>query len=143
MTGSGWGEVEPEPTDVEPWMADALCTEVDPDAFFPEKGGSTKEARAVCAECPVQAECLAYALRNDERYGIWGGLSERERKKLRAPSGARPGGASEEDRVRIRALTAEGRTDAQIAGRLGLRTHQVRYQRDELGLAKRVKGDAS
>lgn len=64
------------------WVADALCSQTDPDAFYPEKGGSTLDAKAVCAGCPVAAECLDYALANGERYGIWGGLSERERRKL-------------------------------------------------------------
>ena len=53
------------------------------EAFFPEKGGSTREAKRVCLSCEVRAECLEYALGNDERFGIWGGLSERERRKLK------------------------------------------------------------
>lgn len=65
------------------WQADALCTQTDPEAFFPEKGGSTREAKQVCALCGVRDQCLSYALENDERYGIWGGLSERERRKLK------------------------------------------------------------
>ncbi|MDU5308733.1 MAG: WhiB family transcriptional regulator, partial [Varibaculum cambriense] len=47
------------------------------------KGGSTREAKAVCELCEVRDECLSYALENDERFGIWGGLSERERRRLR------------------------------------------------------------
>ncbi|MGY1690748.1 WhiB family transcriptional regulator [Geodermatophilus sp. SYSU D00697] len=62
---------------------DALCAETDPEAFFPEKGGSTREAKRVCAGCPVRSQCLEFALANDERFGIWGGLSERERRRLR------------------------------------------------------------
>ncbi|MDA3146628.1 WhiB family transcriptional regulator [Leucobacter sp. UCMA 4100] len=65
------------------WQADALCAQTDPEAFFPEKGGSTREAKRVCESCEVSAQCLEYALENDERFGIWGGLSERERRKLR------------------------------------------------------------
>ena len=65
------------------WQADALCTQTDPEAFFPEKGGSTRDAKRICAECTVKTECLEYALANDERFGIWGGLSERERRKYR------------------------------------------------------------
>lgn len=65
------------------WQADALCAQTDPEAFFPEKGGSTREAKKVCDGCEVRAQCLEYALENDERFGIWGGLSERERRKLR------------------------------------------------------------
>lgn len=66
----------------QPWEAGALCAQTDPNAFFPEKGFSSKEAKAICGACPVQEECLAYALENKIRFGIWGGLSERERKRL-------------------------------------------------------------
>jgi WhiB family redox-sensing transcriptional regulator len=65
------------------WQSDALCAQTDPEAFFPEKGGSTRDAKKICASCEVRAQCLEYALQNDERFGIWGGLSERERRKLR------------------------------------------------------------
>lgn len=65
------------------WQADSLCAQTDPEAFFPEKGGSTRDAKKICASCEVRAQCLEYALANDERFGIWGGLSERERRKLR------------------------------------------------------------
>jgi WhiB family redox-sensing transcriptional regulator len=66
-----------------PWAAEAKCLNADPDVFFPEKGGSTREAKRICGECPVRAECLEYALEEDERFGIWGGMSERERRKLK------------------------------------------------------------
>ena len=66
-----------------PWMVDALCAQTDPEAFFPEKGGSTREAKRVCLTCEVRGDCLEYALGNDERFGIWGGMSERERRKLK------------------------------------------------------------
>lgn len=65
------------------WQERALCAQTDPEAFFPEKGGSTREAKRVCTGCDVRSECLEYALENDERFGIWGGLSERERRKLK------------------------------------------------------------
>jgi WhiB family redox-sensing transcriptional regulator len=69
------------------WQSDALCAQTDPEAFFPEKGGSTRDAKKICASCEVRAQCLEYALQNDERFGIWGGLSERERRKLRKRAG--------------------------------------------------------
>lgn len=69
-----------EPPD---WMDAGLCAQVDPEIFFPEKGGSTREPKQVCAQCPVRVECLDYALTHDERFGVWGGLSERERRPLR------------------------------------------------------------
>ncbi|QEO08609.1 WhiB family transcriptional regulator [Protaetiibacter larvae] len=65
------------------WQTDSLCAQTDPEAFFPEKGGSTRDAKRICSGCSVRAQCLQYALENDERFGIWGGLSERERRKLR------------------------------------------------------------
>jgi hypothetical protein len=68
---------------VEPWMDDALCAQVDPEPFFPNKGGSTRDAKKICARCDVREQCLAYALETDERFGIWGGLSERERRNIR------------------------------------------------------------
>ncbi|WP_344753531.1 WhiB family transcriptional regulator [Leifsonella bigeumensis] len=64
-------------------MDDALCAQTDPDAFFPDKGGSTRNAKSICVSCEVRAQCLAYALEHGERFGIWGGLSERERRTLR------------------------------------------------------------
>ena len=65
------------------WKERALCAQTDPEAFFPEKGGSTREAKRVCLSCDVRSECLEYALAHDERFGIWGGLSERERRRLK------------------------------------------------------------
>ena len=65
------------------WQGHALCAQTDPEAFFPEKGGSTREAKKVCLSCEVRVECLEYALAQDERYGLWGGLSERERRRLK------------------------------------------------------------
>jgi WhiB family transcriptional regulator, redox-sensing transcriptional regulator len=65
------------------WQSESLCAQTDPEAFFPEKGGSTRDAKKICGSCEVRSECLEYALQNDERFGIWGGLSERERRKLR------------------------------------------------------------
>ncbi len=67
----------------EQWQERALCAETDPEAFFPEKGGSTREAKRICLGCEVRDECLEYALAHDERFGIWGGLSERERRRLK------------------------------------------------------------
>ncbi|MBX7434429.1 WhiB family transcriptional regulator [Mycobacterium sp. Y57] len=65
------------------WQERALCAQTDPEAFFPEKGGSTREAKRICLGCEVRDACLEYALAHDERFGIWGGLSERERRRLK------------------------------------------------------------
>jgi WhiB family redox-sensing transcriptional regulator len=67
----------------EEWQERALCAQTDPEAFFPEKGGSTREAKRICQGCEVRDACLDYALAHDERFGIWGGLSERERRRLK------------------------------------------------------------
>ena len=69
------------------WQEQALCAQTDPEAFFPEKGGSTREAKRICVGCEVKGECLEYALEQDERFGIWGGLSERERRRLKRAAG--------------------------------------------------------
>jgi WhiB family redox-sensing transcriptional regulator len=68
------------------WQERALCSQTDPEAFYPEKGGSTREAKRICSRCEVRADCLKAALDGDERFGIWGGLSERERRKLKRKS---------------------------------------------------------
>lgn len=65
------------------WQDGAPCASTDPEAFFPEKGGSTREAKRVCLTCDVRDQCLEYALTHDERFGIWGGFSERERRKIK------------------------------------------------------------
>ncbi len=75
-------DVAPATTD-DQWQERALCAQTDPEAFFPEKGGSTREAKRICLGCEVRDACLEYALAHDERFGIWGGLSERERRRLK------------------------------------------------------------
>jgi WhiB family redox-sensing transcriptional regulator len=65
------------------WQEQANCLGVDPDLFFPERGASTREAKAVCRGCEVRGDCLEYALAHGEKFGIWGGLSERERRRVR------------------------------------------------------------
>lgn len=66
----------------ENWQDDANCLGVDPDLFFPERGASTRKAKEVCRGCFVRADCLEFALQNNE-LGIWGGLTERERRRIR------------------------------------------------------------
>lgn len=74
----------------EDWMGHAVCASVDPELWFPPKSGSSSPAKRICRgfrgspPCPVMAECLEYALRHDERFGVWGGMSERDRNKIRA-----------------------------------------------------------
>lgn len=66
------------------WMDAASCAGLDPELFFPERGESSREAKAVCAGCPVKAECLEWALSEPIKFGIFGGLSERQRRRIRA-----------------------------------------------------------
>jgi WhiB family redox-sensing transcriptional regulator len=70
---------QPEFSPSERWQDDAECLGADPEIFFLEKGGSTLEAKAICATCPVRDECLETALVNVEKHGVWGGKTERER----------------------------------------------------------------
>jgi WhiB family transcriptional regulator, redox-sensing transcriptional regulator len=65
------------------WQSRANCMGVDPELFFPERGSSTREAKEVCRGCVVREDCLEYALANGEKFGIWGGMSERERRRVR------------------------------------------------------------
>ena len=65
------------------WQEHAACRAMDPELFFPTRGAPTREAKEVCLRCPVRAECLDAAMTGRERFGIWGGLSERERRRLR------------------------------------------------------------
>ncbi len=74
---------DPGDDEEEAWQERALCAQIDTDMFFPEQGESTQLARRVCSLCDVRADCLDYALNNNEHFGIWGGLSARERRNLR------------------------------------------------------------
>ncbi len=65
------------------WKAYANCLGVDPDLFFPQRGDPTKDAKAVCRGCAVREDCLKHALTHGEKFGVWGGLSERERQRIR------------------------------------------------------------
>ena len=65
------------------WRMDAACAEVDPELWFPEQGDPAITAKRICVGCPVRRECLAFALRTNERSGVWGGLSTVERRPLR------------------------------------------------------------
>lgn len=68
---------------VPPWHDDAACRGMDPELWFPRRGEPTRPAQDVCATCPVVADCLDWALGNGEQFGIWGGTSERERRRMR------------------------------------------------------------
>jgi WhiB family redox-sensing transcriptional regulator len=65
------------------WQDYSNCRGADADLFFPERGASTRKAKAICNACQVKAECLEFAIQQSEKFGIWGGLSERERRRIR------------------------------------------------------------
>ncbi|MBO0515797.1 WhiB family transcriptional regulator [Streptomyces beijiangensis] len=65
------------------WQEKALCAQTGPEFFFPDPGSSTRDAKRLCGVCEERVACLQYALANDERFGVWGGLSEKERLSLR------------------------------------------------------------
>jgi WhiB family redox-sensing transcriptional regulator len=64
------------------WMQRGLCREIPPSTFFPSDGVGVEVARRICAECPVKDACLEYALVNRIDHGVWGGCSERERRRI-------------------------------------------------------------
>jgi WhiB family redox-sensing transcriptional regulator len=71
--------LQPDPE----WKQLGLCNQVDPDLWFPDRGASAREPQRICGDCPVRAECLEYALETDQRFGIWGGTSEQERRRIK------------------------------------------------------------
>jgi WhiB family redox-sensing transcriptional regulator len=64
------------------WRQHAACRGLEADVFYPVSEEQTEEAKAVCRECPVREPCLEYALANREREGVWGGATERERRRM-------------------------------------------------------------
>jgi WhiB family redox-sensing transcriptional regulator len=72
------------------WADDAACDMSTADTFYPDKydGGDTRPAKRICAVCAVQAECLDFALKTDQRLGVWGGTSPSDREKLRRKGNA-------------------------------------------------------
>jgi WhiB family redox-sensing transcriptional regulator len=69
-------------TSAGPWTRDANCRGKDPDLFFPTRGERTQPAKDICASCPVRLQCLEYALANQEGFGVWGGLSAKQRQRI-------------------------------------------------------------
>lgn len=64
------------------WRQRAACRGVDPDIFYPVSDEEAGPAKTICAQCPVREACLEYALANRERDGVWGGATERERRRI-------------------------------------------------------------
>ena len=108
------------------WRERALCAQTDPEAFFPDKGDSTQEAKRICLGCEVRAECLEYALASDERFGIWGGMSALERRAARRRKGPRrPNDITAAEAAHIRRLADSGLPTPAIAERVGRSSNVV------------------
>lgn len=74
------------------WHERALCRQVDPELFYPEKGSgvsAVRQAKRICDRCEVKPQCGAYAIEHAETYGVWGGTSETERRRIRGLARAR------------------------------------------------------
>jgi len=116
------------------WRELAACRGTDLEVFFPERGESAGPARQVCAACPVRQPCLDYAITNRIAYGVWGGLTERERRALR--SGWLRASRQDRDRA-ISAAVAAGSTAAAIGRSFGLsRTSVTRIVRTGTGAGR-------
>jgi WhiB family redox-sensing transcriptional regulator len=67
------------------WADFGRCAGVDPDVFFPRPGDDTSRAKSLCQQCPVRSACLEWALDTNQKHGIWGGMTEGQRRRLRRP----------------------------------------------------------
>ena len=129
----------------------ALCAETDPELFFPEPGAGSWSAKRVCRACLAQPECLAWAIKHDETFGVWGGMSTRERRRSvglparppvakpveEAPGNRRPRRVLvESERQRIASLTALGWSAQQIAEDLDIHPRSVTRIRSEQRAAR-------
>ena len=126
------------------WMAGGLCAQTDPELFFPEKGDQAREAKRLCAGCDVRVECLAYALAHRERHGVWGGVAERERRRMHRPVVRQPSGPRRPDKREsvVRQLAAT-LTDPEIAVRLGCSARTVLRIRSAAGIPAARPGSGS
>ncbi len=104
------------------WRYRAACRGADLDVFFPGRGESAEPARRVCAGCPVRQPCLDYALSHGITHGIWGGLTDRDRRSLRVH---RTAAARRERDEAIAAAAAAGSTMAAIGRAFGLAATSV------------------
>jgi WhiB family transcriptional regulator, redox-sensing transcriptional regulator len=76
----------------QPWTGQALCAQADPDAFFSESRRQIRMAKDICGRCPVRQPCLDQAMSTREEAGVWGGLDDGERSRLRRRQNSRCGG---------------------------------------------------
>lgn len=124
----------------EPWMDDALCAQTDPELFFPVQGGGSADAKRICAECPVAAMCLDYAMRvpsEDDYWGVFGGLTAAERRALRSSHHSAPSRRrawTEEEDARLTELAHL--SNAEIGRLLGRGSSSVLKRRAALKLPR-------
>jgi WhiB family redox-sensing transcriptional regulator len=71
-----------DPAPPDHWQREAACYGIDPDLFFPTSEEEAGDALDLCSACAVRETCLAWALKNGERYGVWGGLTEQQRRRI-------------------------------------------------------------
>lgn len=101
------------------WQARGACFSTSPSLFFADaQGEGSDQAIAVCSSCPVRAECLQYALDNNETLGIWGGTTPRQRTRMRRGRTASPKIAAR--RAEVARLRGQGLTQSEIAEQLGI-----------------------
>lgn len=113
------------------WRDDAACQSLDGENFYPISDTLAEPAKKVCwSRCPVRQDCLTYALEAGERFGVWGGLTEKERRAL-----VRQQNSYQRRKADVARMVTDGLDAQQIAHRLGLtrkalrawaRDHQIR-----------------
>jgi WhiB family transcriptional regulator, redox-sensing transcriptional regulator len=128
----------PIPFDDQPWIADAACARPpaaeDRDIFFPEKGGSVHDAKMICNNCQVRGDCLTYALEHGERFGVWGGLSERERRLLRTRRPGKRRRLTADQIDEVCRLYANGLTSTALGDRYGVNPNVILRRLKERGV---------
>ncbi|MFE6228930.1 WhiB family transcriptional regulator [Cellulosimicrobium sp. NPDC057862] len=143
--------------DPQAWAPSSACrrADVDPELFFHPEGETGRarrtresDAKKVCADCPVRALCLDYALERREQYGVWGGTGEEERAALlrvrrgpregKKPGGAKPLPVTQDDVETIRRMHGEGRNQREIADHLGWSYARMPRAMQSLGISARA-----
>ena len=103
------------------WHDDAICNQMDPTIWFPKQKKFTADAKVICLRCPVKDQCLAEALVNNERFGVWGGLNEPERRALREKRITTP-----EERTEILTRLAAGQSANAVAEGMHISWYRVK-----------------
>jgi WhiB family redox-sensing transcriptional regulator len=111
------------------WRYGALCAQTDPDIFFPPQGGKTRPAKQICMACDVRTQCREWALNNALEFGVFGGLSARQRLRIRnaEPGQSVPQASNAEKRATaVMGLYAQGQSAKDIAPQVGMHVDTVR-----------------